>query len=97
MTVANKMKKQLQSGFAHLMFLLLLAAVLAVGVASYKIVKDRQVKTSANLTSTTLSSNATKPIKNTTDLNNASNDLSNQSVDADLNPDQLDSDVSALL
>lgn len=91
------MKKYLQNGFAHLALILLLLFVLAIGLASYKVVKDRQVKTDASLTSTATAKPNTQAIKNTADLDNATAQLNNQAVDNDLNPDQLNSDVSSLL
>lgn len=79
------------------MFLLMLVVVLAIAFASYKVVKDRQVKTDASQTSTAITSPTTQPIKSTADLNTATSDLNSQAVDSDLNPDQLNGDVTSLL
>ena len=93
----NKMKKHLQNGFAHLGFLLLVLAVAAISFASYKVVKDRQVKSDASQTSTAVTKTSAQPINNTADLDSTTSDLNSQSVDSDLNPDQLNGDVTSLL
>jgi uncharacterized protein HemX len=88
--------KRTQKGFAHLALILLLLVVVIVAFAGYKVVKNRQDKTSANKTSTVLT-NPSQSINNKADLDKASNTLNSQSVDSDLNPASLDSDISNLL
>ncbi|MBX4197622.1 hypothetical protein KW801_03665 [Candidatus Saccharibacteria bacterium] len=88
--------KRKQNGFAHLALILLLMVVAVVAFAGYKVVKNRQDNTAANQTSTSLIQSA-GVIKSSADLDSATTTLNNQNVDNDLNPDQLNSDVSALL
>jgi uncharacterized protein HemX len=88
--------KRTQKGFAHLALVLLLLVVVVVAVAGYKVVKNRQDKTAANKTSTVLT-NSSQTINSKADLNKAADTLNNQSVDSDLNPASLDSDISNLL
>jgi uncharacterized protein HemX len=88
--------KRKQNGFAHLALVLLLVVVAAVAFAGYKVVKNRQDKTAANQTSTAVIQSA-GVIKSKADLDSAAATLNSQSVDSDLNPDQLNSDVSRLL
>jgi uncharacterized protein YpmB len=92
------MRKRDQHGIAHLGFVIMLIAVVAVSFACYKVVQSRQNKTSANQTSTAVTTqNLSTPIKSAADLNTAENTLNSQSVDNDLNPDQLNGDVNSLL
>lgn len=87
-----------QKGFAHLALVLLLAVVVVVAVAGYKVVKDRQDKAEANKTSSSLvQSDDAQAIQSAADLDTATDQLNNQAVDSDLNPDQLNDDVSSLL
>ena len=88
--------KRSTKGFAHLGLLLLLLVVVVIALIGYKVVKNRQDNTTASQTSTALT-NSGGTIKSTADLDNAAKTLDNQNVDSSLNPDQLNSDVSALL
>ena len=88
--------KRTSKGFAHLSLLLLVLVVAVVAFAGYKVVKNRQVKTTANQTSTAIIQSAGQ-IKNTADLDNAANTINSQNVDGDLNPNDLNGDVNALL
>lgn len=88
--------KRTQKGFAHLALVLLLLVVAVVAFAGYRVVKDRQDKTAANKTSTAIT-NSSQTINSKADLDKAANTLNSQSVDSDLNPSSLDSDISNLL
>ena len=87
--------KRTQNGFAHLALVLLLLVMVVIAFAGYKVVKDRQDKVVANTTSTAITNPST--INSTADLNKAASSLNSESVDSDLNPDSLNSDVTSLL
>jgi uncharacterized protein HemX len=87
--------KSKQTGFAHLALILLLVVVAVIAFAGYKVVKNQEAKTTANQTSATTANTPT--INSSTDLDKAAATLNSQSVDGDLNPDSLNSDVSSLL
>jgi uncharacterized protein HemX len=88
--------KRTQTGFAHLALVLLLLVVAVAAFAGYKVVQNRQNQTAANTTSTAIT-NSAETINSKADLDKAVNTLNSQSVDSDLNPDQLNSDISNLL
>lgn len=88
--------KRLQTGFAHLALVLLLLVMAVAGFAGYKVVKDRQDKTAANKTSTSIT-NPAETINSSADLDSTTDTLNSQSIDSDLNPDDLNSDVTNLL
>lgn len=88
--------KTKSNGFAHLALLLLLVVVAVAAFVGYKVVKNHQDKTAANQTSTAVIQSA-GVIKSKADLDSAAANLNSQSVDSDLNPSQLDSDVNSLL
>lgn len=85
-----------QKGFAHLALALLIIVLVVVAFAGYRVVKNRQDKTAANQTSTAIT-NSAETINSKADLDKAATELNSQSVDGDLNPASLDSDVSNLL
>jgi hypothetical protein len=85
-----------QTGFAHLALVLLLLVMVVMAFAGYRVVKNHQDTTAANLTSTSISSSP-RVIETKADLDKATNELNSQSVDSDLNPDSLNSDISNLL
>lgn len=90
------MKKELQTGFAHLgiLLLVLVAAVVFVG---YKVSQNHAGKTPAASTSAPPTAQVIPAIKNSNDLNTAEATLNSQNIDGDLNPDSLNSDVQSLL
>jgi Tfp pilus assembly protein PilX len=88
--------KRRQTGFAHLALLILLVVAAVVAFAGYKVVKNHQDQTAANKTSTAVIESA-GTIKSAADLDSAAATLNNESVDSDLNPSQLDSDVNSVL
>jgi uncharacterized protein (UPF0333 family) len=90
------MIKRAQTGFAHLALVLLVLVMVVIAFTGYKVVKDRQAKTTANTTSTAIT-NSAETINSNADLDKAANALNSQSVDSDLNPDSLNSDVTSLL
>lgn len=85
-----------QKGFAHLALVLLILVMAVVAFAGYRVVKSHQDKTAANQTSTAISPKA-QTIQSRADLNTAANELNQQPVDSDLNPNSLNSDISNLL
>jgi Tfp pilus assembly protein PilX len=89
--------KKTQQGFAHLALILLLIVVAVAAYAGYKVVKNHQKITSANQTSTSITSTPSQAINSKADLDKAANTLNGQKVDSDLNPDSLNNDVSTLL
>jgi hypothetical protein len=87
-----------QNGSGHIVLIVGLIVVAAVAVAGYRVVQNTDTGTPE--TSTSVSSNASEPpetIKNTADLNKASASLDNNSIDRGVDPNQLDSDLNALL
>jgi Tfp pilus assembly major pilin PilA len=91
------MKKFSQKGFTHLALLLLLAVIVIVALAGYKIAKDNSQKKQLDNGTAAVTPVQTIPaIENTADLNTAEATLNNQNVDGDLNPDSLDQDVKSL-
>jgi uncharacterized protein HemX len=89
--------KKTQKGFAHLALLLLLVVAVVIAYAGYKVVKNRQVKTTANQTSSSLTQSADGAINSKADLDKALNTVNSQNVEGDLNPGSLDNDVNSLL
>ena len=89
--------KRTQKGFAHLALVLLVLVVAVIAFAGYKVVKNRQASTASNKTSTALVQSDIKVIKSKADLDSATNTLNSQSVDSDLNANELNSDISNLL
>jgi hypothetical protein len=86
-----------QKGFAHLA-LVLLAVVLAVAAfAGYTVYQNRQDTIEANKTSTAVTGAHVQVINSKADLDTATNQLNNASLDNDLNPDDLNSDIDNLL
>jgi uncharacterized protein (UPF0333 family) len=88
--------KRTQNGFAHLALVLLVLIMIVIAFAGYRVIKNRQAKTTANTTSTAIT-NSAETINSNADLDKAANSLNGQSVDSTLNPDSLNSDVSNLL
>ncbi len=88
--------KRTQTGFAHLALVLLVLVMAVVAFAGYKVVKDRQAKTTANTTSTAIT-NTSETINTKADLDKALNSLNGQSVDSTLNPASLNNDITSLL
>jgi predicted negative regulator of RcsB-dependent stress response len=86
-----------QRGSAHLALALTVLVLAVVVFAGYKVYQNRQDKTQANKTSTSVIQTSSGAIQSSADLNSATNQLNNQPVDSDLNPDDLNSDTSALL
>ncbi|MBX4201453.1 hypothetical protein KW803_00960 [Candidatus Saccharibacteria bacterium] len=92
------MKRTRQSGFAHLALVLLVLVMAVVAFAGYMVYQNRQDTTTANTTSTALTGDTSvKVINSASDLDDATNTLNGAAVDSDLNPDQLNSDISNLL
>lgn len=90
------MKRMQQKGFAHLALVLLVLIAAVVAFAGYKVVKDRQDNIAANKTSTAVTGSVTV-IKTNADLDSVTDTLNSQDIDSDLNPDELESDISNLL
>lgn len=90
------MKRTQQTGFAHLALVLLLLVLAVAAFSGYTVYKNHQNKVASNQTSTSLTAPA-QTIKSSADLDTATQTLNSQSVDSDLNPDQLNSDISSLL
>ena len=86
-----------QKGFAHLALVLLALVLVVVAFAGYKVYQNRQDKTQANKTSTSVIQTSSGAIQSSADLDSATHQLNSQSVDSDLNPADLNSDTSALL
>jgi len=89
--------KRTQSGFAHLALILLLLVVVVVAFAGYNVVKNNQSTNVDEGTNATGTASTIKVINNKADLNSAVQTLDAQSVDNDLNPDELNSDIENLL
>jgi hypothetical protein len=89
--------KKTQKGFAHLALLLLLVLVVIAAYAGYKVVKDHQKTSTANLTSTSVTQSLGDTINSNADLDKALNTVNGQNVEGDLNPGSLDNDVNSLL
>jgi cytochrome b561 len=87
------MKKQSQTGIAHLGLLLLLAVVVVIALIGYKVANNSKT---ASTPSTTVTSQA-QTIKSKADLTSAETTLNQSNLDSDLNPASLDSDVNSLL
>ena len=86
-----------QRGFAHLALVLLFLVLAVAAFAGYKVYQDRQDTTQASKTSTAVTGAQVKVINSKADLDSATNQLNNTSVDSDLNPDDLNSDIDNLL
>lgn len=85
-----------QKGFGHVLLLLLLVVVVAVGAVAYRVVKNQNtVSLSNETTSTTV--NKVPEIHSAADLQKAETSVSNENIDGDLNPDQLNDDIDSLL
>lgn len=91
------MKKRIsQNGFGHTLVLLLLVVVAVVALVGYKVMKNQtSTRLSSETSSTPLSTAST--IKTSADLQKAETTISNQNVDSDLNPDQMNDDIDSLL
>ncbi len=86
-----------QKGFAHLALVLLVLVLAIAAFAGYMVYQNRQETIDANKTSTAVTGAQVQVINSKADLDTATNQLNNASVDNDLNPDDLNSDIDNLL
>jgi hypothetical protein len=86
-----------QKGFAHLALVLMVLILAVSAFAGYIVYQNRQDKIEANKTSTAVTGAQIQVINSKADLDSAINQLNNTSVDGDLNPDDLNSDIDNLL
>jgi len=89
------MKKHSQNGFAHLGLLLLLLVVVVIALVGFRVANNRSAVVPSSSAQPT--AKAVQTIKTKADLGTAENTLNQASIDQDLNPDSLNSDVSSLL
>lgn len=82
-----------QSGFEHVTILVIVALAIAVGAVSYRVANKPAAKTIQSKETTTA---VPETLKSKTDITNAKNSLNAQQVETDLNPAQLDKDLSDL-
>lgn len=87
------MKKLNNRGIAHLVIILAVVVVAAIGLVGYIVVNNNHDQ--AGTVSATDGIPTT--IKTKADLNQASKALDETSIDDSLNPNQLDADLNALL
>ncbi len=89
------MKKLSQKGFAHTGLILFLLVLVLIAIIGYKVATNKS--SSENSNSPTATTQQIKTINSKADLNDVEATLNSQNVDGDLNPDQLNQDVSSLL
>ena len=87
------MKTLNQRGSSHLVLILAVVVVVVAGVVGYRVMNTSETNTDV------VSSKASEPdsIKSTADVKRASAALDDTAIDGPVNPDQLDSDLNALL
>ena len=95
------MKKLNHKGSSHIVLILAVAVIAAVGVVGYRVVSNNasdQTDSSSNISSAENHSvSIPKQFNNTADINQASKALDNTQVDSSINPNQLDQDLNSLL
>lgn len=92
------MKKNSETGAAHLAAVLVLIAVAIIGFVGYEVVKtNKAVAPPTTANSTIPSAFAVPAINNTAGLNAAENTLNNTNIDQGLDPSGYSNDVSSLL
>ena len=80
-----------QRGSSHLVLILAVAVIAAVGVVGYRVVSTNSDSAPATTAVTTTTKNASSTVKS------ANSDLNSTNVDTSINPDQLDSDLKSVL
>jgi len=88
------MKRLNSRGFAHLELIVLAVVVLAVGIVGFRIVANKSTTTPQAAVVTTGKAPAT--LKNTADVQKASNDLDTQPIDSNLDTSSLDTAINSL-
>lgn len=79
-----------QKGVSHLILLLIVLVIAIVGFAGYRVMEANETK------ETTKTPATSDEIKSSADLEREANELENEKVDENLDPSQLDEDVSEL-
>lgn len=82
-----------QSGFEHVTILVIVGLLVGVGIVGYRVANKPSVKTIQSKSTTTV---VPETLKSKTDVTKAKNSLSAEQLEADLNPSQLDKDLSDL-
>lgn len=93
------MKKLNQTGASHIVLVLAVAVIAAVGIVGYRVVSNSEDTNSSTTISGTENHDVSVPnqFKNTADINQASKALDNTQVDSSINPSQLDQDINSVL
>lgn len=85
-----------QHGFEHVTLAIVIVVLVAVGVVGYRVAsKPNSTAKISPITKTTTTS-ASSTLKTKSDITSAKNSLSSEQVETDLNPAQLDKDLSDL-
>lgn len=90
------MKRNSQSGIAHLGAVLLLIVAAVIAFAGYKVVQNHKTAPAAN-SNPPVATKTVQTIQSKADLNTAEASLNSQNIDGDLNPSQYNQDVNSLL
>lgn len=89
-----------QQGASHIIVILLLLVLVGVGFAAYRVYtnnKNSDMTKNTNQTATTETNDATTDqIKDTSDLEEISNDLQNLDLDKELDTTALEEDISQI-
>jgi uncharacterized protein (UPF0333 family) len=80
-----------ERGVGHLVALLVVAVVLAVGFVGWRVMNSKTTEDSA------VSTSGPSKLKTKADVVKAANELEATNVDSTVNPDDLDSDINSLL
>ena len=84
-----------QKGSSHIVAVLAVVVVAAVAFAGYRVMQNNN-NDSANTNATTQSA-VPSTLNSANDVRKASRSLDDQSIDGQVNPNKLDSDLSAML
>lgn len=88
---------QHQRGSSHLMLILAVAVIAAIGVVGYRVTQTDTSSVESTSVAPAKNTSAPTAIKTSADLKKAEASLDSATIDSSLNPNQLDNDISALL
>lgn len=86
-----------QVGSSALLAFLAIAIIAAAGIVGYRVIQNNDTASNTPSSSANKSSSDSAKINSTNDVKNASKDLESTNVDSQVNTDQLDSDINAIL